>query len=326
MLNIRSFYKSIDIGKRYMSIKDRLRIPVIQAPMFLLSGPEMVIASCKAGVIGSFPTSNARTLDQLEDWLIKITDAVGDDINAAPWAINIIMHRSNPRRHKDLQLAIKYKAPMVITALGSPKEAVDSIHSYGGKIYADVINIDYARKAAESGVDGLALICAGAGGHTGQLSPFAFIDEVKTFFDGEIILAGCMSSGRSVHAAEVLGADYVYMGTRFIATKESLAQDEYKQMIVESSVRDIVPSDAITGVKANWLRSSLLNAGYDPENMPPAANIDFASAAGDVKRWRDIWAAGQGVGVIKKVQSVSKVVDQLESEYNDSKSNGDWRS
>jgi nitronate monooxygenase len=325
MLNIRSFYKSKSGDKRSMSIKDRLRIPIIQAPMFLLSGPEMVIASCKAGVIGSFPTPNARTLEQLEDWLIKITDAVEDDVGAAPWAINIIMHRSNPRRHQDLELAIKYKAPVVITALGSPKEAVDSIHSYGGKIYADVISIDYARKAAASGVDGLALVCAGAGGHTGQLSPFAFIDEVKTFFSGEIILAGGMSSGRSVHAAEVLGADYAYMGTRFIATKESLAQDKYKQMIIESSVRDIVPSDAITGVKANWLRSSLLSAGYDPENMPPAANIDFASAAGDVKRWRDIWAAGQGVGAIKKVQTISEVVDQLEREYIDSKSNRDGR-
>jgi len=325
MLNIRSFYKSKLGVKRSMSIKDRLRIPVIQAPMFLLSGPEMVIASCKAGVIGSFPTPNTRTQEQLEDWLIKITDAVDADVDAAPWAINIIMHRSNPRRHQDLELAIKYKAPMVITALGSPKEAVDSIHSYGGKIYADVINVDYARKAAASGVDGLALVCAGAGGHTGQLSPFAFIDEVKTFFSGEIILAGGMSSGRSVHAAEVLGADYVYMGTRFIATKESLAQDEYKQMIIESSVRDIVPSDAITGVKANWLRSSLLRAGYDLENMPSAANIDFASGADDIKRWRDIWAAGQGVGAIKKVQSISRVVDQLESEYIDSKSNKDGR-
>tara|TARA_B100000787_G_scaffold49395_1_gene35517 strand:- start:11921 stop:12826 length:906 start_codon:yes stop_codon:yes gene_type:complete len=301
-----------------MPIKNRLRIPVIQAPMFLLSGPEMVIASCKAGVIGSFPTPNARTLEQLEDWLIKITDNVSED---ACWAVNIIMHRSNPRRYKDLELAIKYKAPMVITALGSPREAVDSIHSYGGKIYADVINMDYARKAAASGVDGLALVCAGAGGHTGQLSPFAFIDEVKTFFDGEIILAGGMSCGRSVHAAEVLGADYVYMGTRFIATEESLAQDKYKQMVIDASVNDIVSSDAITGVKANWLRSSLISAGYDPENMPATASVDFASAASDVKRWRDIWAAGQGVGVIDKIQTIVEVVDQLESEYIKSKLN-----
>jgi nitronate monooxygenase len=309
-----------------MSIKDRLRIPVIQAPMFLLSGPEMVIASCKAGVIGSFPTPNARTLEQLEDWLIKITDAVEDEVDAAPWAINIIMHRSNLRRHKDLELAIRYKAPMVITALGSPREAIDAVHSYGGKIYADVINVDYARKAAASGVDGLALVCSGAGGHTGQLSPFAFIEEVKSFFKGEIILAGSMSSGRSVYASEILGADYVYMGTRFISTRESLAQDKYKQMIIESSIRDIVSSDAVTGVKANWLRGSLVSAGYDPDNMPAAANINFAGAASDFKRWRDIWAAGQGVGTIKTVQSISKVVDQLEREYIDSKVNRDWSS
>ena len=297
-----------------MWVKDGLRIPVIQAPMFLLSGPEMVIASCKAGVIGSFPSPNARTIKQLEDWLIQITAAVDEDASIAPYAMNIIMHRSYPRRHQDLGLAIKYQTPMIITALGSPKEAVKSIHGYGGKIYADVINMDYARKAAASGVDGLALVCAGAGGHTGQLSPFAFIDEVKTFFDGEIILAGGISSGRSIYAAEVLGADYVYMGTRFIATEESLAQDEYKQMVLDSSVRDIVASDAITGVKANWLRGSLVSAGYKPESMSVPANIDFA-AADDVKRWRDIWAAGQGVGVIDEVQSVLEVVNQLETEY-----------
>jgi nitronate monooxygenase len=213
---------------------------------------------------------------------------------------------------------------MVITALGSPREAIDSVHGYGGKIYADVINVDYARKAAASGVDGLALVCSGAGGHTGQLSPFAFIEEVKSFFDGEIILAGGMSSGRSVHASQILGADYVYMGTRFIATRESLAQGNYKQMIIESSTRDIVSSDAVTGVKANWLRGSLVSAGYDPDNMPAAANINFAGAASDFKRWRDIWAAGQGVGTIKAVQSISKVVDQLEREYIDSKANRDW--
>ena len=301
-----------------------IRLPVIQAPMFLLSGPEMVVASCRAGIIGSFPSPNARTMEILEQWLTTITEQLAELPAAAPWALNLVMHKSNSRRHGDLALAEKYRAPIVITALGSPREAIDSVHGYGGKIYADVINVDYARKAAASGVDGLALVCSGAGGHTGQLSPFAFIEEVKSFFDGEIILAGGMSSGRSVHASQILGADYVYMGTRFIATRESLAQGNYKQMIIESSTRDIVSSDAVTGVKANWLRGSLVSAGYDPDNMPAAANINFAGAASDFKRWRDIWAAGQGVGTIKAVQSISKVVDQLEREYIDSKANRDW--
>ena len=294
---------------------EKLRLPIIQAPMFLLSGPEMVIAACKAGIVGSFPTPNCRTTEALEDWLQQITDKLAKHPEAAPWAANLVMHRSNPRAADDLQLVVKYKAPLVITALGSPKDAVEAVHSYGGKIYADVINLDLARKAAASGVDGLALICAGAGGHTGQLSPFAFVDEVRTFFDGEIILSGAISNGRSIRAAEIMGADYVYMGTRFIPTHESLAQDEYKQMVVDSSGSDIVLSDSITGVKANWLRGSLINAGYDPNNMPPATEINFLKAAGDAKRWRDIWAAGQGVGHIHRQQSIAEVVNELEQEY-----------
>jgi nitronate monooxygenase len=299
-----------------MKNRKNLKLPVIQAPMFLLSGPEMVIASCKAGIVGSFPTPNARTTGQLEEWLQEITEALDGDDNAAPWAINLVMHRTNPRCYEDLALAVKYKAPIVITALGSPKDAVEQVHGYGGKIYADVISPAFARKAAASGVDGLALICSGAGGHTGQLSPFAFVDEVRTFFDGEIILSGAISTGRAIRAAEVLGADYVYMGTRFIPTHECLAQEEYKQMVVDSTGADIVTSDAITGVKANWLRGSLVKGGYDPDNMPAAAEINFLEAASDVKRWRDVWAAGQGVGSIQKQQSIGEVVDQLEYEYN----------
>lgn len=292
-----------------------LRLPIIQAPMFLLSGPEMVIASCRAGIVGSFPSPNARTVEDLDAWLAEITQALADSPDAAPWAMNLVMHRTNPRCYEDLALAVKYRAPIVITALGSPKDAVEQVHSYGGKIYADVVSLEFARKAAASGVDGLALVCAGAGGHTGQLSPFAFVEEVRGFFDGEIILSGAISSGRALRAAEVMGADYVYMGTRFIPTHESRAQDAYKQMVVESSGADIITSDAITGVKANWLRKSLEQGGYDPANMPAAADIDFMKAAGDAKRWRDIWAAGQGVGAICAEQSISEVVDQLEEEY-----------
>mgnify|MGYP002634551519 FL=1 len=297
-----------------MSLSE-LRLPVIQAPLFLLSGPEMVIASCRAGIVGSFPSPNARTPEILEDWLIEITSALKGTSRVAPWAINLVMHRSNPRRHADLELAVKYQAPLVITALGSPEEAVEAVHGYGGKIYADVNSVEFARRAAATDVDGLALICAGAGGHTGQISPFAFVEEVRQFFDGEIILSGAVSNGRAIYAAEVLGADYVYMGTRFIPSHECLAADDYKQMVVDASAGDIVSSDSVTGVKANWLKNSLLNAGYDLKNMPPAGDINFLEAAGDVKRWRDIWAAGQAVGSITQQQSIKDIVDQLEQEY-----------
>ena len=290
-------------------------LPIIQAPMFLLSGPEMVIASAKAGIIGSFPTPNTRTADELEQWLITITTALDTPKHRQSWAINLIMHPSYPRRESDLELAVRYRAPIVITALGSPKDAIEAVHSYGGKVYADVITLDFAKKAAVAGVDGLALVCAGAGGHTGFLSPFAFIKEVRSFFSGDLILSGAISSGEAIHAAQVLGADYVYMGTRFIATQESMAADPYKQMVVASNLSDIVTSDAVTGVKANWLRASLQQAGFDPDNMPPAADINFAQAGIDAKRWRDIWSAGQGVGHITKEESIEQVVAALHQEY-----------
>ena len=296
-----------------------LRLPLIQAPMFLLSGPEMVIASAKAGIIGSFPTQNSRTTDELEQWLITITEALRGTESEQLWAINLVMHPSYPRRDQDLALAIKYKAPIVITALGSPKDAIAPVHEYGGKVFADVINMDFARKAAAGQVDGLALVCAGAGGHTGFISPFAFLKEVRTFFKGEIILSGAISTGSDVFAAQVLGADYVYVGTRFIATHESMAVEDYKQLVVNSNLADIVTSDAITGVKANWLRGSLAKAGYDPDNMPGAADIDFAQAGSDSKRWRDIWSAGQGVGNIKQRESIKDVVDQMVEEYSQSR-------
>lgn len=305
------------IGIGALTGSENLRLPVIQAPMFLLSGPEMVVASCEAGIVGSFPAPNARTIEDLESWLREITAALADSPGAAPWAMNLVMHRTNSRCRDELALAVKYRAPIVITALGSPSDAVEQVHSYGGKIYADVVSLEFARKAAASGVDGLALVCSGAGGHTGQISPFAFVEEVRSFFDGEIILSGAIGSGRAVRAAEVLGADYVYMGTRFIPTHESRARDAYKQMVIDASGADIVTSDAITGVKANWLRDSLIRGGYDPDNMPDAAEIDFLKAVGDAKRWRDIWAAGQGVGAIRERQSIAEVVAQLAREYDE---------
>lgn len=289
----------------------RLRIPVIQAPMFLLSGPEMLIAASRAGIVGSLPTPNARSTQILEVWLQQIREALPTE----PWAMNLMMHRSNSRRHDDLALVTEYRAPLVITALGSPAEAVEKVHAYGGSIYADVTTPELARRAADTGVDGLALVCAGAGGHTGQLSPFAFVDEVRQFFDGEIILSGAIASGKAIRAAEVLGADYVYMGTRFIPATESLAAEAYKQMVIDSGASDIVISDGITGAKANWLRQSLINAGYDPDDMPAPGQIDVVKATGDAKRWKDIWAAGQSVSMSTRLQDVASIVGELEAEY-----------
>jgi len=295
------------------ALRARLRVPVFQAPMFLQSGPDMVVAGGRAGIVGCFPSVNARSLEDLEDWLQRIDAALGP--TGAPWAINLMMHRSNSRRLDDLALAEKYRAPIVITALGSPREAVERVHGWGGLILADVIDIRFAAKAIEAGVDGLVLVAAGAGGHTGQQSGFAFVEEIRRHFDGLLVLGGGISTGRAVRAAEILGADFAYMGTRFIASEESLADPAYKQMVVDASGADIVCSDALTGVKANWLRASLEAAGYDPANMPAAGNIDVIKAAGDAKRWRDVWSAGQGVGAIDDVRPVAGIVDRLEREY-----------
>lgn len=285
--------------------------------MFLQSGPEMVIASCQAGIVGSFPSFNARTVDDLDAWLARITAEVGEA--HAPWAINLVTHRSNPRRLDDLALAEKYRAPLVITALGSPAEVVERVHAYGGRVLADVIDLRLARKAIAAGVDGLVLVAAGAGGHTGQQSPFAFVTEIRQHFDGILVLGGGISNGRGVRAAEILGADYAYLGTRFIASEESLADQEYKQMVVEASGADIVCSDALTGVKANWLRASLIRAGYDPNNMPEAGDIDVLKSSSDVKRWRDIWAAGQGAGAVKDILPIAAIVDRLSMEYEEAR-------
>ncbi|MDP5053001.1 MAG: nitronate monooxygenase [Congregibacter sp.] len=229
--------------------------------------------------------------------------------------MNVMMHRSNARRLDDLALAEQFKAPIVITALGSPREAMERVHGYGGLVFADVIDLGFAAKAIEVGVDGLVLVAAGAGGHTGQQSGFAFVEEVRRHFDGFIVLGGGISTGRGVRAAQVLGADFAYMGTRFIASDESLADPDYKQMVVDSSGADIVCSDALTGVKANWLRASLLQAGYDPDHMPMGGNINVSESVGDAKRWRDVWSAGQGVGAVDEILPIAKIVDKLEGEY-----------
>ncbi|MCJ0764791.1 NAD(P)H-dependent flavin oxidoreductase [Variovorax terrae] len=299
-----------------------LRLPVFAAPMFLISGPELVLAACKAGIIGAFPTPNARPIETLDAWMRQITEGLArarDEQPAAtigPWCANLVTHSSNTRLPEDLALIAKYKPPIVVTALGSPKPAIEVVHGYGGLVFADVINLTLARKAVAAGADGLACVSAGAGGHTGSLSPFAFVSAVREFFDGHVIVGGGISDGWGVAGAIAAGADYVYMGTRFIPVAESLAQAEYKQMLVDSSVDDLVVSAGITGTPASWLKPSLRANGLDPDNMPaaPARNYDSSQSIG-AKKWKDVWAAGQGVGAIKSVEPVAAVVERLAQEY-----------
>ena len=291
---------------------DTLRLPVFAAPMFLVSGPEMVIAACKSGIGGAFPTTNCRTVEDLDGWMARIADALkpGD----APWIANLITHSTNARLAEDLRLVAQYKPPVVITALGSPKPVMETVKAYGGLVFADVISMTLAKKAAAAGVDSLACVSAGAGGHTGHLSPFAFISAVREFFDGYIAVGGGVGDGAGIAGAVAAGADFVYMGTRFLATTESMAQPAYKQMVIDAGPDDLVVSDSVTGTNASWLKPSLRAAGQDPDNLGRPAVRDYASG-GDTKRWRDIWAAGQGIESVKAVEPVADVVSQLEREY-----------
>jgi nitronate monooxygenase len=275
----------------------------------------MVVAACKAGVIGSFPTPNARTSADLDRWLQEIDAGLADCPDAACYAANLVVHRSNPRLTQDLAAVVHYRVPLVITALGSPRDVVEVVHGYGGAVFADVNSVKFARKAAASGVDGLVLVAAGAGGHTGQISGFAFVEEVRRFWDGPIVLGGAISTGRGIRAAEVLGADFAYLGTSLLVCSESMAPPDYKQMVVEAGAEDIVPSNGITGVTANWLRASLIKAGYDPGAMPQGKRPDFADAQSDAKAWKHVWSAGQGVGAVKEVAPLAKIVDRLAAEY-----------
>ncbi|MGE0737094.1 MAG: NAD(P)H-dependent flavin oxidoreductase [Alphaproteobacteria bacterium] len=302
------------------SITDHLALPVFVAPMFLVSGPDFVLASCKAGVLGSFPAPNTRTVEELEDWLRRISTEheaarrAYPNRKIAPWALNMVVHTTYARFEQELALAVKYRAPIVITALGSPKRVVDAVHSYGGLVFADVNSVSFAKKACETGIDGLILVSAGAGGHVGPLAGFAFLPEVRQFWNGPIVLAGAISNGRAVRAVEVLGADIAYIGTRFIAAQESLVPDAYREMVIGAGAEDIVLTDAITGVKANFLAPSLTAAGYDVRNMQPRGKVDF-SKNDDKKAWKHVWAAGQGVAAIRRVETVAEIVDQLKQEY-----------
>lgn len=299
-----------------------LRLPVFAAPMFLISGPDLVLAACKAGIIGAFPTPNARPIAQLDAWMRQITEGLAqarDTQGAAsvgPWCANLVTHSSNTRLPEDLELIARYRPPVVVTALGSPKPAIKVVQAYGGLVFADVTSIALAKKAVAAGADGLACISSGAGGHTGSISPFAFISAVREFFDGYIIVGGGISDGWGVAGAVAAGADFVYMGTRFIPVTESMAQPEYKQMLVDASVEDLIVSSGITGTPASWLKPSLRANGLDPDNMPsaPSRNYDSNQSIA-AKKWKDVWAAGQGVGAVKKVEPVADVVDRLASEY-----------
>ncbi|OLO37858.1 2-nitropropane dioxygenase [Alkalihalophilus pseudofirmus] len=305
------------------NIADQLELPVISAPMFLVSSANMVVEGCKSGIITTFPLLNARTTESLEEWMTEITEGLEKARNEepngkiAPWGVNIIIHHSNKRFEADLELLKKYQPPVVITSLGNPSLVVEVVHEYGGLVFSDVISTKHAKKAASCGVDGLILVCNGAGGHGGTINPVAFIAEVKQFWDGITILAGCLSSGRDVLAAQVLGADFAYMGTRFIATTEAMASEEYKEMLVESDVDDILYTDAISGVNANFLTPSLRKAGLDLDNLQKPDKIDVAhvDTSNEAKAWKDVWSAGQGVGAIKKVQPIAEVVRELKEEY-----------
>ena len=311
------------------SIKDNISIPVIGAPLFLISVPDLVIAQCKAGIIGSFPALNARPQHVLEEWIVRIKTELKEyqeqnpDKKVAPFAVNQICHGSNDRLQGDMEICVKHEVPIIITSLRPPAEVVDAAHSYGGLVFHDVINVRHAKKAADMGVDGLILVCAGAGGHAGALSPFALLREVKSWFDGTIILSGSIGDGYSVASALALGADFAYLGTRFIATHEANAEPEYKQMLIESSANDIVYSNLFTGVLGNYLKPSIQNAGLDPDNLPTAdkSAMNFGSGGNtDSKAWKDIWGSGQGIGLIEDAPTVEDLVSRIRSEFNEATS------
>jgi nitronate monooxygenase len=300
-------------------LKQRLTIPVIASPMFIVSTPELVIAQCTSGVVGSFPALNARPQEKLEDWLQQITEALAahdrahPDRPAAPFAVNQIVHKSNARLEHDLALTVKYKVPVVITSLGARTDVFEAVHSYGGMVLHDVINQQFARKAIEKGADGLILVATGAGGHAGTQSPFALVEETRRWFQGPIALSGAISTGRGVLAAEAIGADFGYVGSAFIATTEANASEGYKQAIVDGSAEDVIYSNLFTGVHGNYLRRSIENAGLDPDHLPESdpSKMNFGAA----KAWKDIWGSGQGIGAVDAVVPAADLIARLTAEY-----------
>ncbi len=306
------------------SLRSTLQLPAVAAPMFIVSNPELVIAQCKAGIVGSFPSLNARPAEKLERWLQQISEALAahdrehPDSPAAPYAVNQIVHGSNDRLQHDLELCVKYKVPIVITSLGAKEFVNEAVHSYGGIVLHDVINNRFARKAIEKGADGLIAVAAGAGGHAGATSPFALVQEIREWFDGPLLLSGSIATGDAILAAEAMGADLGYIGSAFIATREANAEDAYKQAIVDHAAADIVYTNLFTGVHGNYLRPSIEAAGLDPDNLPesdPSA-MNFGSGGdSDAKAWKDIWGCGQGIGAVKEVPTAGELVARLKREY-----------
>jgi nitronate monooxygenase len=294
----------------------RLRLPVIGAPLFILSNPALAIACCKAGIVGSFPSLNARPIEQLDEWLAQMNALVGD--GDAPWAVNLIVHKSNARIVADLELCVKHRAPIVITSLGAREDVNAAVHSYGGVVFHDVINQRFARKAVEKGADGLIAVAWGAGGHAGTLSPFAFVQELRQWFAGPIALSGSIATGGAVLAAQAMGADFAYVGSALIATDEARASAEYKQGVVDGTGEDIVYTNLFTGVHGNYLAASIRAAGMDPANLPEAdpSKMDFGSGGNQAaKAWKDIWGCGQGIGVVDAVAPAAAVVERLAREH-----------
>ncbi|MBW9090890.1 nitronate monooxygenase [Rhizobium wenxiniae] len=304
-------------------LKDRLRLPVVASPLFIISHPELTLAQCKAGVVGAFPALNARPESQLDEWLAQISeelaahDAANPDKPSAPFAVNQIVHTSNKRLEHDLMMCVKYKVPIVISSLGAVPEVNAAVHSYGGIVLHDIINNRHAKSAIRKGADGLIAVATGAGGHAGTLSPFALVQEIREWFDGPLLLAGAIATGGGILAAQAMGADMAYIGSPFIATHEARASDGYKQMIVDSNAADIVYSNYFTGIHGNYLRGSIAAMGMDPNSLPEAdpSKMDFDKATTGAKAWKEIWGAGQGVGAVKAIEPVAKLVDRLEGEY-----------
>ncbi|AOP52982.1 MAG: NAD(P)H-dependent flavin oxidoreductase [Brevibacterium aurantiacum] len=318
----------------FANLLPQLRLPVFGSPMFIASGPELVKAQCQAGIIGSFPTLNARPAAMLTDWLDEITEsnaaftAANPDRPAAPFAVNLIVHRSNNRLEEDLAEVVRHQVPIVVTSLGAREEVNEAVHSYGGIVLHDVINNKFAHKAVEKGADGVIAVASGAGGHAGALSPFALVQEIRTWFDGPLLLSGAIAHGRSVLAALAAGADCAYVGSAFLSTTEANVVDDYKQMIVDSAAEDVVYSNYFTGVKGNYLRGSITASGLDPDNLPEAdpTKMDFGTKDGsDSKAWKDIWGSGQGIGVLREKSSTAELVDSLATQFEAAKKELDAR-
>lgn len=306
------------------ALQQQLRLPLIGAPMFIVSGPDLVAAQCKAGIVGSFPALNARPQSALADWITRIKSelqafsAANPTLKVAPFAVNQIAHASNNRLLDDMQTCVEHEVPIIITSLRPPSDIVDAVHAYGGLVFHDVVNLRHAMKAIEQGVDGVIAVCAGAGGHAGTMSPFALVKEIRNEYDGAVILSGCITSGNDVLAALAMGADLAYSGTRFIASEEANAEPSYKEMIVDSKAADIVYSSLFTGVHGSYLRGSIVAAGMDPDALPEGSKSDMNFGSGgntEAKAWKDIWGAGQGVGSIDTVLPVRDIVAQMEVEF-----------